>query len=248
MSRIQLVGRGLLVLPLAVVLLGGCTSIDFMGQTVEGSGARGTRTESAAGVRRVALGAPGTLVVEVGREGDLRIEGDDNLVERLVVEREGGRLTIRTPNNTNFVPELPLSYRVSVASLEGVSVAGSGRVEAAGVDADDFEVEVAGSGDAVIGDLRATSVDVEIAGSGNATVDGTADAVSVEIAGSGNAEAGGLAARSATVEIAGSGDVTVRVSDELDVEIAGSGDVHYYGDPRITRSIAGSGDIERAGD
>src|SRR5690606_24688863 len=111
-------------------------------QTVEGSGNRGTRTESARGVHRVALAAPGTLVVEVGRAGDLQIEGDDNLVDRLVVEREDGRLTIRAPRNQTFEPSLPLRYRLRVASLDGVSLAGSGRIEAAGIDADAFGVEV----------------------------------------------------------------------------------------------------------
>ena len=240
--------RRSLLLPLAVVLLGGCTSIDVMSQTVEGSGVRGTRTESARGVEHVALAAPGTLVVEVGRAGDLQIEGDDNLVERLVVERAGGRLTIRTPRNTNFRPDLPLRYRLHVASLDGVSLAGSGRIEAAGIEADDFEVEVAGSGTVVLGGLRASAVEVDIAGAGNAVLDGTADAVEVSIAGSGDAEAGDLAARRATVSIAGSGDVTLRASDRLDVSIAGSGDVRYYGSPRVDRSVMGSGDVERAGD
>ena len=120
------------LLLLAVVVFGGCTTVDVMSQTVEGSGVRGTRTESARGVERVSLGAPGTLVIEVGREGDLEIEGDANLVERLVVEREGGRLSIRTPRNTNFRPDLPLRYRLRVASLDGVGVAGSGKQSSIG--------------------------------------------------------------------------------------------------------------------
>jgi hypothetical protein len=240
--------RNLLLLPLAVALLGGCAAADVLSQTVEGSGVSAVRTERADGVRRVALGAPGTLVVEVGRASDLRIEGDDNLVERLVVERENGTLRIRTPRNTNFDPALPLRYHVGVAALEGVSVAGSGRVEADGGSGGTFEVEVAGSGDAVVSGVRADAVALSRAGSGDAAVGGATGAVSVDIAGSGNADAGRLAARSATVSIAGSGDVTLRVSDRLDVEIAGSGDVRYYGDPEVHRAVAGSGDVERAGD
>ena len=240
--------RRFFLFPLAVALLGGCTSIDVMSQTVEGSGARGDRSESADGVRRVSLGAPGTLVIEVGRTSDLQIEGDDNLVERLVIERDGDELTIRTPRNTSFEPDLPLRYRVGVASLDGVSVAGSGRIEAAGIDAATFEVDIAGSGDAVLGGVSARTVEVNIAGSGNATVDGAADAVEVNNAGSGNAEVGDLAVARAEVNIAGSGDVVVRASDRLGVNIMGSGDVRYYGNPSIDRSVMGSGDVSRAGD
>jgi len=240
--------RTLLLLSLVGLILkgGGCSSIG--GETVQGSGDRGTRTESAAGIRHVELGAPGTLVVEVGREAPLQIEGDDNLVARLLVERNGDRLKIHAPRNTSFRPNLPLRLRIGVASLEGVHVAGEGRIEADGVEADALEVGIAGSGDIVLGNVRASSVDVSIAGSGNASVSGSAESVSVDIAGSGNAQVGALAARAATVDIAGSGDVEVRASERLNVDIAGSGNVRYHGTPEITQSIGGSGEIERVGD
>jgi hypothetical protein len=239
--------RRLLLFPLVAVLLGGLLPTEALGQTVEGSGVRGTRAEPARGITRVSLGAPGTLVVEVGREGDLQIEGDANLVERLVVEREGDALVIRTPRRANFRPDLPLRYRLRVASLEGVSVAGSGRIEAAGVSAAAFDVSVAGSGEAVIGRLDARTVTVSVAGSGDAVLGGTADDIEVSIAGSGNAEAGDLAARRADVSIAGSGDATVHARDRLDVSIVGSGDVRYRGNPTVNRSVMGSGDVARAG-
>jgi hypothetical protein len=240
--------RKLLLVPLAVLVLAGCTSADVIGQTIEGSGTAGTRTERAAGIHHLGLAAPGTLTIEVGRESDLRIEGDDNIVDRLIVERHGDELEIRTPNRTNLRPNRPLRYRIGVASLDGVDLAGSGRIEAAGVNADAFSVDVAGSGEVVIGGLRASSVDLDIAGSGTATLDGRADAVSVDIAGSGTADVGELDARTANVSVAGSGDTTLRVSDRLDVDIMGSGDVSYYGDPTVHRSVMGSGHIARAGD
>jgi hypothetical protein len=240
--------RRFLLLPLAVLLLSGCATVEVMSQTVRGSGDSGTRTERADGIHRLSLGAPGTLVIEVGRASDLRIEGDANLVERLEIERDGDELRIRTPRNVNFDPTLPLRYHVGVASLDGVNLAGGGRIEADGVDADAFEANVAGSGEIVIGGLRAGSVSVNIAGSGDATLDGTADAIEVNIAGSGNADVGDLAVRRAEVSIAGSGDVTLRAEDRLDVSIMGSGGVRYYGNPAVDRAVAGSGDVERLGD
>src|SRR5690606_8758388 len=231
---------------LGLLLLAGCFSTNVTSQTVRGNGRADTRTERADGVREVGLAIPGTLVIEVGREHDLRIEGDANIVEQIRVERRGDHLEIRAPRNVIFQPDRPLRLTLGVERLNGVSLAGSGRIEAAGVRAGGFDVSLAGSGTVRIRDLRAESVDVSIAGSGDVTLDGRTDGLDVSIAGSGNALLGNLAARDVDVSIAGSGDATVRAEARLAASIMGSGDVRYYGNPSIDRSVMGSGNIARA--
>lgn len=231
---------------LTLVLVSGCTnhSIAQRSQTINGSGSPGSRTETISGIHEVSLSVPGTLVIEVGRETPLRIEGDDNIVEVLVIERNGSELEIRAPRRTSLNPNRPLRLHLGVASLEGVSVAGSGQIEAEGIHADAFNASVAGSGDIVIGRLDARSVEVSIAGSGDIVIDGQANNLEVSIAGSGNAHVDDLSVHEAEVSIAGSGDVRLNVSEHLSVSIVGSGDVRYVGDPHIDRSIMGSGDVK----
>ena len=237
-----------LYLVLALVLVSGCAtpSIAQRSRTLEGSGSPGSRTEEARGVHEVSLSVPGTLVIEVGREAPLRIEGDANIVDALVIERHGDELEIRAPRRTDLRPNRPLRLRVGVASLEGVSVAGSGDIEASGISARSFDASVAGSGTIVLSGLDARSVEVSIAGSGDIEIDGRAEDLEVSIAGSGNADLEDLAVHEADISIAGSGDSRVNVRDRLSASIVGSGDVHYVGDPRISRSIMGSGDVEPA--
>jgi len=215
-------------------------------QTIECSGSPGSRTDATSGVHEVSLSVPGTLVIEVGSDAPLRIAGDDHIVAALVIERDGDALEIKAPRQTNLDPNLPLRLYVGVASLEGVSVAGSGQIEAEGIRADTFEASVAGSGDIVLGGLDARSVDVSIAGSGDIIIDGQASELGVSVAGNGDVLVADLIVREADVSIAGSGDVSVNASERLSVSIVGSGDVSYVGDPHIERSIMGSGDVEPA--
>ena len=231
---------------LILLVLSGCATPSFAQRTLNGSGTAGSRTEDARGVRQVSLAAPGTLVIEVGRVAPLRIEGDENLVRALIVEQDGDELEIRTPRNTNFRPERPLRYRVGVASLDGVSLAGNGRIESDGIRAGTFSVNLAGSGEIVLGSLDARAVELNIAGSGDVTMDGEAEDLDVNIAGSGNANVLDLAVHEAEVNIAGSGDALINVSEHLQASIMGSGDVRYVGNPRIDRSVMGSGDVEPA--
>ncbi|NNF56821.1 MAG: DUF2807 domain-containing protein [Rhodothermaceae bacterium] len=232
---------------LAVLLLvSGCAtpSIAQRSRALEGSGTPGSRTEDARGVHDVSLSVPGTLVIEVGRDAPLRIEGDANIVGALVIDRDGNELEIRAPRRTNLRPNRPLRLRMGVASLESVSVAGRGQIEAAGISADDFDASVAGSGTIILGGLDARTVAVSIAGSGAITIDGQAEELDLSIAGSGDADVEDLAVYEADISIAGSGNAFVNVSELLSASIVGSGDVRYHGNPDIRRSVMGSGDIE----
>ncbi|MCH7976946.1 MAG: DUF2807 domain-containing protein, partial [Bacteroidetes bacterium] len=174
---------------LALLLLVGYATPSFAqrSQTIDGSGSPGSRSVEARGVHEISLSVPGTLVIEVGREAPLRIEGDDNIVDAIIVERDGDELKIRAPRRTSLRPNRPLRLYVGVASLQAVSVAGSGQIEAEGIRAGSFEASVAGSGSIVIGGLDANSVQVSVAGSGDVVMDGRADELEISIAGSGNA-------------------------------------------------------------
>ena len=234
------------VAALTLVALGGCFNAGWGGAAVEGSGVAGTRTVEVPGAEAVRLSVPGTLTVTPGA-APLRIEGDDNLVERLVVEVRGTVLDVRAPGGESFRPDRPLRMTVGIASLRGIEIAGSGSVEARGVRSGDLDVSIGGSGDARVSDLEVGSVSVDIGGSGGVVLDGRADRLSVNVAGSGDVDAERLMVSDAEVSIAGSGDVTVYSTDRLDASIMGSGDVRYDGSPEVTRSVMGSGDVEPIG-
>ncbi|WP_412060837.1 head GIN domain-containing protein [Rubrivirga sp. IMCC45206] len=236
--------RLVFVAVLAAAALAGCFNGNWGGSAVEGSGEPGARTVEVSGVDGVRLAVPGVLVVTPGA-APLRIEGDDNIVEALVADVDGGVLTLRAPRGESFQTALDLRMTVGVDRLERIEIAGSGRVEADGVRADAASVSIGGSGDVSMMDLETGALEVSVAGSGGVVVGGAADRVSVDIAGSGDVDAGALAVADAEIAVAGSGDVTVRAAKRLDVSVMGSGDVRYYGSPEVSQSIMGSGDVVR---
>jgi len=229
---------------LALLLLGFSATPAIAQRTIDGSGSAGSRTEAVNGIHEVSLSVPGTLVIEVGRETQLRIEGDNNIVAALVIVREGAELKIHAPQRTILRPNRPLRLHMGVASLEGVSLAGKGQIEAEGIRAGSFDASVAGSGSIVLVDLEVNSIEVIVAGSGGVVIDGRADILEISMAGSCNAHLDELVVSEADVSIAGSGNVFVNVTERLSASIVGSGDVRYTGEPHISRSIMGSGDVE----
>ncbi len=189
---------------------------------IEGSGVETSQTRAVESFRRVRVEGSGEAVVTVGEKQKVTVVCDDNLIDRVGTRVVDGTLELGLERG-RYSFSKGLRFEIAVPELAGASIAGSGDIRIAGLDAEAFDVSIAGSGD----------VEAE----------GRADRVEVDIAGSGNAALFALAARAADVRIAGSGDVHIRASESLVAKIMGSGSVRYRGDPEVKRSIAGSGEV-----
>ena len=210
----------LAVLALCATTLVACDDVSF-GLGVRGSGTVVTETRDVAGFDAIELQTSGDVVITVTGTDSVTIEAEDNLVPLLTTEVQGGRLELGTSGSIS--PTEPIVYTITVASLNGVRITGSGDVAATEVDS--------------------AAMEVEISGSGNVTATGSADELTVQISGSGNYAGGELIAVRAEVDISGSGNVLVNAADTLDVTISGSGNVEYLGDPAVSQSIPGSGAV-----
>lgn len=217
-----------LVFTIAVVAaigLSGCIDVDVGGDgdSVQGSGDVVTESRDVAGFDEIAVFGSGEVIVDVTGEESLTIEAEDNVMPLLETEVRNGVLELEVEGNVSTTRDI--KYTITAATLQGVSIAGSGDVTATGIEGDEFAVEIAGSGDV--------------------SPAGTVTALSVEIAGSGRYQGENLEAVTATVEVAGSGDVVVNATGELDIDVAGSGNVEYIGTPTVSQSVSGSGEVSQ---
>lgn len=238
------------VLLTAALFLTGCITVDLGTdgfRTVRGSGNVVTEERPVNGIERIALYGIGEVEVAVGDTESLVIEAEENLLQYLETEVDNGVLELRTRNLINLQPRREIRYRVTVKSVEGLEILGSGNISLDQADTPSMRLVIAGSGDISVGDLQADTLDVTIPGSGRITVSGEVGRQTVNIAGSGKYQAEDLRSRSAEVRLAGSGDMTIWVVEDLTVRILGSGDIRYYGSPSLSQTILGSGNITSLG-
>jgi hypothetical protein len=247
--------RGLIVLVLAVIVLIASSlacvcplSVPGLGQGVRGSGDVVEEMREVSGFTGVTLATIGNLYIEQGDEEGLRIEAEDNLLPYFEIEVDGGMLKIGTKPGVNLRPTVPVNFYLMVRGLDAILLAGSGEIEAPGLEAGDLEATVSGSGEVNMPDLEADKLTVVIAGSGDLSLSGEVDEQEITISGSGEVKARDLACTEAVVRITGSGSATVRVSDHLDVTISGSGSVRYIGSPTVETTVTGSGSVRQTGD
>jgi hypothetical protein len=186
--------------------------------------------------------------VRTGAAPSVHAKGGENLLDRLVVEVEGGKLKIHPKHRTGFHwgwgHSGKVELTITVPQLKATTLAGSGGIAIDKVKGDSFEGTVAGSGELSVGAVDVQSLKLSIAGSGDAKAgSGKARSAEYEIAGSGGVDAGGVQADAVKVSIAGSGDVKAHASGMADVSIMGSGDVDVAGGAKCNVHKAGSGSV-----
>lgn len=194
--------------------------------------------------QRIVLNGSHEVVVSVGGAPSVRAEGPRRKLERMEVEVRDGTLRIGTRRGSLFSFDSgAIRVRVTVPSLAGADIRGSGDIRVDRVAGERFEGRVAGSGALEIGELETRHASFDLAGSGDISATGQAEAVALRLAGSGDASLGGLAVRRAQVNIAGSGDASVNASERVVGRIAGSGELQVSGGARCAVDVAGSGDV-----
>ncbi|MCU0335548.1 MAG: DUF2807 domain-containing protein [Chitinophagaceae bacterium] len=212
-------------------------------RTVKGNGQTKTEQRSVASFNKVGVAGGINVLVTQGAAG-LKVEADENLLEYIVTEVSGDKLTVRYKNNVSIRGHA-LVY-VSMPVLNGASIAGSGNIKSDGTitAGDNFTASIAGSGNIDLTTSGAEQVKANIAGSGNIELAGSARGVDVRISGSGSFKGYQLKTTDAEVHISGSGNVETNVNGKLDAVISGSGSVLYKGRAQVSLRSAGSGKVK----
>ena len=212
---------------------------------VVGSGTIVRETREVRDFDEINLGGSGEVHMTQTGEESLAIEADDNILPLLTTEVRGRRLELGTQRGVNFTLHRSVHYYITVKSLRGLIISGSGKLDTAALSTDALAVSISGSGKVEATALAAESLDVSITGSGSIALAGQAARLNLHISGAGSYDAPDLTTGTARIHVSGSGSANLTVADALEVRISGSGSVRYGGQPTITKSISGSGSIRR---
>ena len=236
--------RALVVSVMLVALLAASCVV----KTIEGSGDIDTETRSVSGFDRIDLSHMGEVHLTQGDTEGLTVRADDNLLEYIVTEVQGGTLRLGVTREAAMAilrPTEPIVFEVAFRELSGLAVSGSGSFEADSLETESLHMAISGSGNIAISDLIAGDLSTDISGSGKVKLKGEASSQSIAVSGSGRYYSLDLATKDARVAVSGSGLVELHASDHLSVGISGSGSVRYAGEPTIDDDISGSGSLKR---
>lgn len=184
-----------------------------------------------------------------GKEGELTLEGEENLLEYIITEVKNGKLVIKTEKGVNLKPSSwkdGIRITVPVESIDAISLSGSADIVGkTTLKASDFKTAMSGSGDITL-DLETESLSASMSGSGDMNLSGNTDNFEATISGSGDIKAFDLIADNVEATVSGSADIKVTANKMLKARVSGSGDISYRGNPKkVDTKTSGSGDISR---
>ncbi len=239
--------KKLFSLSLVVLFTVSCTA--QWGKKIKGNGNVTTIKRSLEEYDNIALAGWFDVDLISGKEGEITLTGESNLLEYIITEVKNGKLSIKAKKGFNLKPSTwnkGIKITVPIKTINAARISGSGDIVGkTTIKSNDFSTSVSGSGDITLA-LDSQKVNVLMSGSGDITLSGTTDSLDIKVSGSGDVEAYNLNAAHVNAQVSGSSDIQVTATKTLKCRVSGSGDISYKGNPdKVDSKTSGSGSISK---
>lgn len=239
--------KKIITLSLVVVFTVSCSA--QWGKKIKGNGNTVTIDRSVGDYDAIALSGWFDVDLVDGKEGEITLEGESNLLEYIKTEVKDGKLVIKVEKGVNLKPSSwddGIRITVPIETISALALSGSGDIVGKKIiKTDKFKTSMSGSGDITIS-VQANSVDASMSGSGDITLSGSTNDFEATISGSGDIKAYDLEADNVDATVSGSADIKVTANKMLKARVSGSGDISYRGNPdKVDTKASGSGDISK---
>lgn len=211
-----------LIVALAITVAG-CHHGRLSGVT--GSGKRITQKRDIGSFTSISTEGSFNIEVTCQKQPSLEIEGDDNVLPLITIEISNN--VLRVSSSQGYSVNDPIKIKLSVQTLDGLSVSGAGTIDVKGLNNDSFEIDSKG----------APTINVS----------GSTETIMIDSTGAGHIDTQDLRASRATVEATGAARIALDVEKQLDVTVSGPSSVIYKGDPVVNKTVNGPGRVERRG-
>ncbi|MEN2403006.1 head GIN domain-containing protein [Flavobacterium sp. MC2016-06] len=216
---------------------------------INGNGKTVSETRKTADYDAIKVGGPFNVNLIAGKEGNITIKGEENLLTAIKVEVEDNTLKIYVEKGTQIRMSSGQKIEITVPfeKISEVNLAGSGNIQTKDkIKNDKFTAKLAGSGNFKL-DVDSSDFTLNLSGSGNVQLKGSAANFSSKLSGSGDVNASELKSKNVDVNVSGSGNSRVSCDEKLTARVSGSGNIKYSGNPeKRDVKVSGSGNISKA--
>ncbi|MBI3112556.1 MAG: DUF2807 domain-containing protein [Ignavibacteriales bacterium] len=216
----------LFVAAIMLALTAGCSTEDSIvnPDLVVGSGRLVSQDRTVGAFTGIRVTGIANVVIREDPVQALRIEADDNILDRITTTVQGGLLTIGLQSGS--YSDITVNVYASMETIRRLEVTGSANF-------------------ALTSLMQTDSLTCRITGTGNMTLQGSAKAGVFEVTGAGTISAFNLSLEHCWSLIAGTGSIEVNVSKQLIANITGVGSITYAGNPStVNQTITGVGSVK----
>jgi hypothetical protein len=208
---------------LATLLLAGCHDVSSDPDAIVGSGKIVSQPRGVTAYTAIQVTGIGKVTVRQDTASSLRIEADDNIIDRVTTSVNNGILVIGLQQGSyNRITINVFASMKEIAGLEAIGTA-------------DF---------VTTGPIQTNSILCSITGVGSITLSGIAVSQTVQLTGVGDVHNFGLVSTTCTARVSGVGTAEVTATQQLDAVVNGVGSIVYGGNPPVVhQTVTGVGSI-----
>jgi hypothetical protein len=208
---------------LPILFIAGCTNHPADPDQIVGSGKLISEPRSLPTFTGIQVTGIAKVVIKQDTVQSLRIEADDNIMDRITTAVNNGLLVIGLQQGS--YNNITINVYASMKTIERLECVGTA----------DFMTS---------GSIQTAGILCRVSGSGTITLSGTATNQTIEVTGTGDVHNFGLISTHCAATIAGLGNLEVNVIQQLDAIVSGSGSIIYAGNPSVVnKTIVGVGSV-----
>ena len=217
--------------------------IDGWDHGISGNGNVVEETRDVSGFSGVHVSTGIDVYLSEGKDFEVRVEADENLMEVILTELKGDMLVIKT-DRVNIRRAKAKRVHVILPELSELKISSAGDcVGTALLTCDDLRLGISSAGDLDL-EVKANRIYLDISSSGDARISGETDELDISLSSAGDLHAFDLIAKKVEVDVSSAGDARVHATEEISMNASSAGNIYYRGDAKVVHSRSSSaGDI-----
>src|SRR5690606_1353312 len=166
----------------------------------------------------------------------IRIAANDNLHDKIVVEKDGDELVIRLKSHTSIQGKAVMNAYITTTDLSAFRLGGASRLTLDDQwEVQDGKIGVSGASD-FSGEVIADRLEVDLDGASSIDVSGSISFLDAELSGSSDLLDFGMDISNLDIDLSGASTAFLSVEETIRVKASGASTLNYKGDATILKS------------
>ncbi|MFD2246707.1 head GIN domain-containing protein [Pontibacter ruber] len=219
------------------------TDVPALAQQLRGNGKIITQERQVSGFTGIEIGGGFQVEVSKGSKEGVRLEVEENLMDRVKTEVKDGVLHIY--NDGGITTSKGMKAYITVKDLNKVGVSGGVKLTGKSTfKANTFELDLSGGSKIALA-IDTKKLKADMSGASKVDLAGKADEVEMDMSGASSVDAEELETKRMKIGASGASKVKVYAKESLDISASGASSVQYKGSPNITSDVSAAARISK---
>jgi hypothetical protein len=188
------------------------------------------------------------VIFTQGEPQSIKIETDENLVDKVITEVNGGILTLSTRGSINNPTKI--NVYITAKDLKSLDMSGASKFTSTNkINTPKLKIELSGISAATLSSDAAV-VNCDLSGVSKLDLEGSGDQLTADISGTAKLIASKFEVKDVKVEVSGVGTATVNATKSIDLDASGASNIKYLPHDNLevkNKDVSGAARISKSG-